>query len=254
MAVYGVALFLLYASIISGCTTTHSSTIVEDDFEGPGPSPYWRAEAPFDYSIRQIRNPVGDGHALQFEWRKEDWDGTRRTKGTELKSPLFQHMPPQTLSMRIYFDEGLTPAGKTPIILMQYHSVPDLKDGEQWRHPITALVYQNGDLSYSYRNSRQAITPGQNGRWQYDHEGLIKLGKPLSGQWNNLEIRQTFDVQGSNGRIDIRFNGNTFSAKNISLGYNDKKGPYLKFGVYCPQSSKHSKILVIFDNIHLKTH
>ncbi len=246
-------LILLGAIATSACNSLPATSLVviHDDFELGERSSEWRAEAPFPYSINVVEAPDKAGKAVKFEWRKQDWNGHRHTKGAELKTASFPEMPEQTLEMSFYIDEKLMPESRKPVIIMQYHSIPDIGAGEQWRTPVTSLIYQNGELTYSYRNSKSKITAGTKGDWQYDSSGSIPLGKPKQG-WNQLRLHQRFDVFGNNGLIEIALNDQTFTAPNISVGYNDKKGPYLKFGLYCPQSSDHEKISIFFDDISLK--
>ncbi len=237
----------------TACSTfpTKYHVVVSDNFERGTRSSAWQAEAAFDYSINIAPSPEKPGKSIRFEWRKEDWAGHRGTKGGELKTVAFPDMPEQRLSMSFYIDNALLPVDTKPFIIMQYHSIPDLAYGEQWRHPITALAYQNGELVYSFRNSRSKITEGEKGLWQYDSKGQLPLGKPHQG-WNHLTLHQRFDVFDRKGRIDITLNGQIFSAKNISLGYNDRKGPFLKLGLYCPQSSAYERLVILFDDIKLE--
>ena len=96
-----------------------------------------------------VEDPAGQGKSLRFEWREADYKGNRKTKGAELRTPKFSPTEEQWLGFRIYFDREEFGPDTQPVIIMQYHGSPDFDEGEDWRNPVTALSYRDGELSYS---------------------------------------------------------------------------------------------------------
>ena len=134
---------------------------------------------------------------------------------------------------------------------MQLHSIPDIGMGESWRNPVTSLVYRNGELSYTFRRSKMEVTSGRKGKWEFDDENKIILGKPIAIGWNHISIDHVFDVFGNSGSIVIDFNGARQEVRNIGLGYNDRSGPFFKFGIYAPGKPNLNKILIMFDDVNI---
>lgn len=237
--------------IASGLCSPAGNIIVRDDFESGAWSPYWRLEAPYEYSVGISENPAGSGYSLRFEWRKDKWDGTRKNMGVELKTPTFPKKPPLVLRFRFFIDSILLPCSAKPVIIMQYHSFPDLAMGEHWRNPISSLIYQDCSLVYKYKSSKEVVTQGTKGNWIYDTDSQIALGRPPENGWNEMVISQVFDFERRSGSIHILLNNKSFVVENINLGFNDERGPFLKFGLYAPFSSEHERLVIFFDDVVL---
>lgn len=249
---YCVISSLIMFCLIPSIQLSASELVIEDSFDDGKWSEFWGIEKPFDYSISIVEDFLETGGKVKFEWRKVDWDGTRKTKGAELKTTPFQGISALVIKFRFLIDDNILQTSEKPLILMQVHSVPDFDKGEKWRHPISALTYQNGELYYRYRSSKEIVTRSKNKKWQYDNEDRITLTKPKIGSWNHILIQQKFDyTENRTGSINIEFNGDSFSAENISVGFNDAQGPTFKFGIYCPQSYESDRIIVYFDDISL---
>jgi len=247
-ALVAVACYLLIS-----CALVQSTAVTQYTFEDSAWESFWTPEEAFDYSISVTKSPLEEGKSARFEWRKSDWNGSRNTKGTELKSRPFPNLKHQTISFRVYMDEDLAPSSSKPLIIMQYHSMPDFKAGESWRKPATSLVYQDGKIKYTYRSSSELVTPSEAGKPKYDSEGEIELGTPINRAWNTFKITQRFDFSGKTGMIRVEMNKKAYSVKNISLGFNDAKGPFVKYGIYCPQSYTSEKVVLFIDDIRLET-
>jgi len=212
----------------------------------------WLREAPFDYSIRSISGPdvptslranaVGDHSAAEsqspiydFEWRKSDWNGRRSTKGTELKTRPMPWMKEQWARLSFFADAKYFSGDKQFAIIMQYHSVPDVELGEEWRNPVSSLVIRGDNLQYDYRSSVEQVTPKDEKGFKYTGKGTIQLGRVRFNEWNNIIFHQSFDTR--SGSIKIWLNGQVFEREHVGIGYNDKHGMFLKFGLYCPAGS-----------------
>lgn len=212
----------------------------------------WLREAPFGYSIRSSSAPsispklrssaAGDRGApdsrssiYEFEWRKSDWNGKRSGKGTELKTRPMPWMKEQWARLSFFADAKYFSGDTRFAIIMQYHSVPDVDLGEQWRNPVSSLVIRGNNLQYDYRSSVERVTPKDENGFNYTGKGTIQLGQVRFNEWNEIIFHQTFDTR--SGNIKIWLNGQVFERNNVGIGYNDKHGMFLKFGLYCPANS-----------------
>jgi hypothetical protein len=208
----------------------------------------WLKEEPFSYSIKRIADGQ-NGDYYQFEWRKSDWDGKRRTKGTELKSvPMPGHID-QWTAFSVYLPSKSFVGDTKFTIIMQYHGIPDFDLGEGWRNPVTDLIVRDGLLQYDYRASEEQVTPRKGNEWVYSNKGSIKLGAPKFDAWNEIVLHQKFDYHA--GSIKIWVNGVEFEQTNVGVGFNDKQGMFFKFGLYCPQKSDKPVKIVRFKNVRL---
>lgn len=245
--------FLISIAQLSICfTTSASELLINDNFDNSKWSEFWGTERPFDYSINIVKDFEKEGGIAKFEWRKSDADDTRKTKGAELKTTSFPGSPPLEIEFRFFIDADTQISSDKPLILMQIHSVPDFDKGEQWRNPISTLTYRNSELYYDYRSSKDVVTKSSNNKWVYDNEGKILLPELKKGEWNHILIKQHFDyTEKLSGSINIIFNGKNYSANNINVGFNDKKGPTFKFGIYCPRSFDSEKVIIYFDDVKL---
>lgn len=216
------------------CAENH--LLVQNDFNSSELNPTWGKELHFPYSGRIETAPDGDKNngtnkALRFEWRPADYDGKNRTKHAELKTKKFTPDLEQWLGLRIYFDSKTLGRDSQPVILMQYHETPDFKEGESWRNPPVSLSYKDGQISFGWKGDTNRVTKKEGGKWVYTQTGGIPLGGAKLDSWNTFVFHLKFDPFGK-GRVEIWFNDKYFQKDNIQLGYNDERGPYLKFGYY----------------------
>lgn len=231
----------------------NAAEVVIDDFESGILERLWEIEKASDDAITIVQNPQGIGNVVRFNWEKNAWDGTRKTKSAELKKGPFPGMPALDIRMRIFLEKNLAITSNKPVIIMQIHSVPDFALGETYRHPVSALLLRNGHIFYSYRSSRPMVTPMFKGKWKYDSEEEVDLGAPNWGQWNSFQLQQHFDFKEEpKGSIKIILNDKAISINDLAVGFNDKQGPYFKFGVYCPQSFEQD-VAVYFDDVSVTT-
>ena len=184
--------------------------------------------------------------SLRVEWRESDVvPGSNPSRHAEIKTTPFAWSSPldspatpkleQWLGFRIYIDsQTLGPSAK-PVVLMQYHDLPDADEG--YRNPIVALSYVNGRFEYGWKGDSKTVTPKVDGKWIYTQSGGMDLGAARIGNavnrsgWNTFVFHHKFDPFGQ-GSVEIWCNDTYISRQNIQLGYNDKIGPYLKIGFY----------------------
>lgn len=185
----------------------------------------------FDYSCKNISNPIGSGRVFRAEYRPDNCTEARETMGDELATRQINY-DEQWLGFRIYFDEELFGFDSQPMILVQHHGLPDDDLGETWRNPVTALEYRYGELTLTYRGSKESVTPKEDGRWVYSEKGIISLGAVKLNAWNNFVIHTVWDPTGNSGVLEIWHDGKPYLLKDINISYNDARQPYIKFGQY----------------------
>lgn len=217
--------------------------IEHDDFRP------WLAERPFSYSINKTVSTADKSFIYEFKWVREDRDNTRRTKGTELKTPPMPGLAQQWAVFEFYAPADYFIDDSKFTIIMQYHSIPDFELGEEWRNPVANLLIRNGELQYDFRSSVELVTPKDGKDFKYTNKGSIRLGRLVPNSWNRVIIHQRFDPD--NGFIKIWINGEKHERGSIGLGFNDRKGAFFKFGIYCPQSSDKAIKQIFFRNVRL---
>lgn len=233
------AIHALLAALFAGAPP--SAAVAVEGGREPPPTK-WLAERPFSYSVHGSERTE-----YRFEWRRDDWDGTRRAKGTELKTKPMTGPRRQQVSFDFWVDADDYVGDSKLAIIMQYHSYPDENLGEGWRNPISSLLIRDGLLQYDYRSSVEQVTPKVGGKYQYSSFKAIKLGAPRWGAWNSIRLEQRFDP--SNGLVEILLNGKRVSVDPARIGFNDRRGPFLKFGLYCPGGSDKPQKVIRFRNV-----
>jgi len=127
----------------------------------------------------------------------------------------------------------------SPICIMQWHESPDFDLGENWRNPPLALQSDSGSAGTGrnyfirHRADSKKVT-GSFGPYEIDEKIEIEAIENDLGRW----VRWSFNVKWSykdDGFIVVVKDGNElFRREKQKNTYNDKKGPYWKFGIYIP--------------------
>ena len=127
-------------------------------------------------------------------------------------------------------------------LLMQWHGIPDRDRGEKHRNPPVALEIHDGQsgVGSNYIIRIRSDSNNVTGLGAYEIDEKIDIGSIVEdfGKWTKwvFQIKWSYESDGSlvvwkDGDIVLerKKQGNTF---------NDKYGPYWKFGVYIPHWSK----------------
>lgn len=218
--------------LLAGCNyisyAQRQHMLVEDNFDLGNKNEYWKEELHFPYAGAIVKSPTGKGKAFRFEWRKAGYDKTNKTKHAELRSPWLTENKEQWVGFSCYFPSNTMAIDSSPVIIMQYHDVPDRDLGEDWRNPIIALSLRNHKLSVSYRGDSPQLTV----MGKYETSESVSLGEIINDRWMHFVFHVNFDPFGK-GVLEAWINGELkTSLRNIRLGFNDKNGPYFKFGMY----------------------
>ncbi|HEL4234371.1 heparin lyase I family protein [Nocardiopsis yanglingensis] len=245
-----ILLLIATAPLSAGCVRASQASV-----DG---IPELQREAPFSYSIKTTpslraagsgnASDAGSGTTYDFDWRMADWDGTRATKGTELRTKPMPWLKEQWLSFKFFADEKYFAGDSRFSIILQYHSMPDIDLGEEWRNPVSSFVIRGRNIQYDYRSSSERVTPKDASGFIYTNKGTVQLGAVRFGQWNEVVVHQTFDYY--NGHIKIWMNGKAFEQTG-GIGFNDRRGLFVKFGLYCPERSDLAEKRISFRDVRM---
>ncbi len=212
----------------------------------------WGEELPVSYSACGATNAPGGSVCLRFEWRRADWDGTRRTMSAELFTGHFAPAASLTYSYRVWLPPDCEQFS-VPVILSQTHDMPDFALSKSWRRPISEVRLQGGVAEYIYRGITGEVTPL---RWDqsssYSSEQTVPLGRPKFGDWNEFKIVEHLSPLGRHGCIRVQMNESVVTRRGIHVGFNDVVGPYWKFGPYLPiMEGAPAGIVLYYDRINI---
>lgn len=213
--------------------------------------PTEKREEPFSYSIIQRQDVEGADFDYRFNWKKSDMNGTRSSKGAEILYSPHKRQLAQWVAFRFRVLGQYFVNDSAPTIIAQYHAMPDKKLGERPRNPISSLVIESGELYFVFRESKEVVTPGKPGAWEFSSVTKWKLGHVKYDEWNIVVLRQVINPLLLTGDVYIKFNAMEISRQSVPIGYNDTSPPFFKFGIYCPDGSDYSEKYVDFLNVSI---
>ncbi len=122
-------------------------------------------------------------------------------------------------------------------IVMQWHGQPDLDEGETSRNPPLSLMI-GGNSGENYllviRADSKKLTPSHGGKNRYTRDESYNLGLISEdlGRWISWVYRIRWSYK-DDGLITVWKDGRiVFNEVNRANTFNDKYGPYFKFGIY----------------------
>ncbi|VAW46495.1 hypothetical protein MNBD_GAMMA04-1833, partial [hydrothermal vent metagenome] len=196
-----------------------------------------------------IPDPTNSKNAvMQFIWQKEG--GKNYDANTQKKAHLYgefgkSNTQEEVWSFRVYFpSKGMEKDNKAEIII-QWHGHPDTFESD--RHPPLALDNRNDQLTVTWLYDQRAWTfPGSSDR----HSRHKSLGKTPKDQWVQFVFHIKWDPDGD-GMLKVWQDGRLkIDQHPIPIGFNDRIGPYLGFGIYkFENNSQHKKRIILFDDI-----
>ena len=118
-------------------------------------------------------------------------------------------------------------ADSLPEIVAQWHATPDFSLGEGYRSPPVSLMMQKGLWRMDLRWATQTVNNNSDlsGRIVYD------FGKAVTGRWTQWVFHINFSYK-ADGLLEVWKDGVSVYARKGPNYYNDKIGPYFKFGIY----------------------
>ena len=230
-------------------TSVASSNIFTGNFE-KGDFSGWQQEVCCDYSAQIVSSPKRAGrYATKFKLYKTDPD-VSSSRRAELRLK-----PVPANSERWYGFSVFVPQeyakDRSYEIITQWAALPDFDLGETWRTPVLTLSIKNDQFRVS-------------NRWDFKPVNVIfkeagsqgwNLGTIAKGQWTDW----VFHVKWSHkpdGLIEVWKNGKLVVSKAGPNNYNDKRGPFLKMGIYKPDwkynnKSKTTERVIYFDEVRI---
>lgn len=203
-----------------------------------------------DFSIQRSDSVAHSGkHSVRFEVNREDKSVANGKRAeiawfTEKKTNIDRWFSFSIFLPADYEKEQVSE------ILAQWHESPDLDLGESWRTAPIALKTQNGYWRAAIQWSADKVNDDKNigGRQNF------ALGKQDKNQWTDWVFHIRFSCN-DDGLIEIWKNGEPVLNYPGPNYYNDKKGPFFKFGIYKPDwknkasKSTVTKRVVFFDDV-----
>jgi len=222
---------LLLFTFFLACNLYADSTKLVIDFESGEIPKKLKPKLPHDYSLTIQSDVVRKGqYAARFELRKGDLfinngkpDGFR----SELKDKFRAQMGKEywyRFSMFIPID---FPIHRNRLILSQWHGVAEYELGEVSRSPVLAQRFSEGKFYITLRYSEQKVQTSNNGI----KKRIYKTKDLKLGIWNDFIYHINWSYQ-NDGFVNVWLNGKQIVSYTGPVGYNDKEGPYFKFGIY----------------------
>lgn len=210
----------------------------------------WRfSQMQNDSSGQVILDPKNPTNlVMQFLWQKEG--GGNVDSNTQKKAHLYgafgvNNTQEEIWSFQVYFPaKGMEKDNKSEIII-QWHGHPDTFESD--RHPPLSLDNRNDRLTVTWLYDRLAWTPpGLSNR----HSRHQFLGQTPKNQWVNFIFHIKWNPEGG-GMLKVWQDGELkINQHSISIGFNDRIGPYLGFGIYkFENASQHKQRIILFDQV-----
>lgn len=217
------------------------------DFSG------WKEELCCKHSAQIVNSPTRAGkHAVKFTLKKGDPEVARKPRAELRKGTVPAN------SERWYGFSNYLPKDwvndPSYEITAQFPSKPDssLEDG---RSPALTLAVYEDKWRVSNRWDPKQITKNRNPRPEGGSKGW-SLGEIEKGKWTDWVFHVKWSSQ-SDGLLEVWKDGKLVVRKTGPNTYNDKRGPYLKLGIYKPQwedkpeLSRATKRVIYFDEVRI---
>ena len=115
-------------------------------------------------------------------------------------------------------------------IVAQWHGVPDLKEGEQWRNPVMALSTTAGRWGWVVRWDAKRNTFAS-GKREYGGTREFDLGPYRRNVWTDWVMHAKWSYE-RDGILQVWKNGEKVIDYSGPNTFNDAKGPFFKMGLY----------------------
>lgn len=131
--------------------------------------------------------------------------------------------------------------------ILQIHSFPDLKLGEKWRCPISALEVYKGELRMFNRWDSDKVSITNNGTCA-NQGNSISSRRLFSGYRIERDKAYNVVIKGvmsysKRGRLTVIINNEVLADIKGPNAFNDIQGPFVKYGIYKPTSWKGKQTL-----------
>lgn len=121
------------------------------------------------------------------------------------------------------------------VVVLQFHSWPDLDLGETWKSPHLRLGMVKGRWQLTSLADDRKVTPPKRhpADTRYRTQKVVDAGPVRADRWESWVFRVRFSPF-ADGRLEILRNGKVIAAWLGPNAFNDARGPFLKFGLYVP--------------------
>lgn len=211
----------------------------------------WGVEACCSHSIQTVNSPVRAGEqAVRFFLQKDD-PRIAGSKRTELKLGEVPANSERWYSFSVFLpaDYQQDPSGE---IIAQWHDLPDRDLGESWKFPALCLNTKNGRFGLFRTWDSKQVTLNN----ATEGQETVDLGPYQTGKWTDFVFHVKWSSR-SDGRFEVWQDGKLVVSRNGPNYYNDKRGPYLKIGIYKgdwknhPENSTVTERTLYYDEVRI---
>ncbi len=226
---------------VAKSSKTFTSNFEAGDFSG------WDKQLCCSHSAQVVTSPVREGeYAAKFTFRKSD-----PTKRAELKLEPVPANSEQWYGFSVFIPQEYT-KDRVPEVITQWHNRPDGDLGENWRRPALLLRTKNDKFILENRWDSRLVTQSSRdvGTQKWD------LGPMAKGQWTDWVVHARWSHK-SDGTLEVWKNGKLVVQRTGPNTYNDKRGPFLKLGIYKaqwksnPEASTTTERVIYFDEVRV---
>lgn len=185
--------------------------------------------------------------SIRFEVRKGDYriskSGSKSSRAELSTEKMAEIGNEYWYALSMFIPEDF-PIEDNRLVLAQWWAEPDLGEYSD-RSPILAMRFRNGKFYISLRTSSEKIMK-ENGKEIVLYESTdFALGK-----WKDFIFQIKWSYK-NDGLVNTWINNNQIIQYNGPVGYNDKNGPALQFGIYRDETKK--TYVVYFDEVKMGT-
>jgi len=140
-------------------------------------------------------------------------------------------------------------------IVTQWAGLPDFNLGETWREPVLTLANYGDRWRVSNRWDPQSLTRKEDAQSKERSQGWW-IGAIRKDEWTDFVFHIKWSHK-QDGLLEVWKNGKLVIRKNGPNTYNDRRGPFLKVGIYKPQWKSKPELsvtkqrVIYFDEIKI---
>lgn len=132
----------------------------------------------------------------------------------------------------VYLPSSYVPDSNFEDLIWELHARPDSNDGELSRNAPVALRTKGNEWVISYIKDSNYITyKAGDTKKVYEERATKSLGPFKTNKWTTFVINTLYDY-GPQGYLKVWKDGTLVVNKTNGIGFNDKKGPFVKMGIY----------------------
>jgi hypothetical protein len=214
----------------------------------------WKYERATNQSITPSvdkKRDIKGSSALRFELNKSDQNVSNGKRAEMAGKSETSANVERWYSFSIFLPDDYE-TDSAPEIVAQWHANPDFELGETWRSPPISLRTNEGKWQLVVLWATDSVNTNKtiSGRKIFD------FGKYNRGQWTDWVFHIKFSYK-EDGILEVWKNGAKIVNRRGPNYFNDKKGPYFKFGIYKwdwmekKPKSRISKRVLYFDNVKI---